>query len=239
MLDRFEAALTSGQLRANPTIAQIQDALGTGTSRAKLFRDAVVLAKADAHLLPMLVRYGRECHDRARNLGPEVEVAWTHPGHNLPPLRTSGAMARDVIDSAHKTLLVVGYSVTVDADLAGLAAQTIRAMARAAARGVVVTPILHRDPRNRSALLRGWPQGQRKPTIFTWPEQADDKMASLHAKTLVADANNALVTSANLTYHGYEANIEMGVRITGQGARQLHRAFDELIRIRDFVPWTD
>ncbi len=232
-------ALADGQLGPQPTIAQIQDALGVGSAGAKQFRQIVETAGDDSSLLPMLIRYGRECRERTMGESPEVEVAWTHPGHNLPPLRTSGAVARDVINSANKTLLVVGYSVTVDAALAGLAAQTIAAMAGAAARGVVVTPILHRDPRNRDALLRGWPKGQRPPTIFTWPERHDDHMASLHAKTLVADAANALVTSANLTYHGYEANIEVGVRITGNGAKQLHRAFHELIRIRDFIPWVD
>jgi phosphatidylserine/phosphatidylglycerophosphate/cardiolipin synthase-like enzyme len=64
-------------------------------------------------------------------------------------------------------------------------------------------------------------------------------MASLHAKVLVADARHALVTSANLTYHGYEANVEVGVRITGDAAAQLESVFHELIRVRDFVPWAD
>lgn len=62
-------------------------------------------------------------------------------------------------------------------------------------------------------------------------------MASLHAKVLVADACDALVTSANLTYHGLEANVEVGVRIVGGAAAQLEAVFHELIRVRDFVPW--
>ena len=129
-------------------------------------------------------------------------------------------------------------SVTVDPDLAGLAARTVAAIGAAADRGVLVTAILHRDPKNRSALLRGWPKGRDAPGIFTWP-QRDDEMASLHAKVLVADARDALVTSANLTYHGFEGNVEVGVRVTGDAADQLEAVFHELIRVRDFAPWTD
>jgi phosphatidylserine/phosphatidylglycerophosphate/cardiolipin synthase-like enzyme len=142
-----------------------------------------------------------------------------------------------MIEAAQRSLLVVGYSVTVDSELAGLAARTVTAIGRAAVRGVVVTAILHRDSKNRDALLRGWPKGHAPPGLFTWPEREGDEKASLHAKVLVIDARDALVTSANLTYHGFEANVEVGVRVRGDAARQLETVFHELIRIRDFVPW--
>jgi len=62
-------------------------------------------------------------------------------------------------------------------------------------------------------------------------------MAKLHAKVIVADARDALVTSANLTYHGYEANIELGVRISGDPARLVDAHFRELIRSEELIVW--
>lgn len=38
----------------------------------------------------------------------------------------------------------------------------------------------------------------------------DDTMAALHAKVICVDRINTLITSANLSYHGQEGNIEVG-----------------------------
>jgi phosphatidylserine/phosphatidylglycerophosphate/cardiolipin synthase-like enzyme len=237
-LDQFDAALRDRRIGLSPTLGTLQDALAIDNARARAFR-GVLQARGERSVGDVVdcLRAARGAAEHAREDVPLVEIAWTHPGPVLPAARTTGAVARDVISGARRSLLVVGYSVTVDANLAGLAAQTVGAMGRAASRGVVVTAILHRDGRNREALLRGWPAGRALPGLFTWPEREGDEMASLHAKVLVADASDALVTSANLTYHGYEANVEVGVRITGDGARELEAAFHELIRVRDFVSW--
>jgi phosphatidylserine/phosphatidylglycerophosphate/cardiolipin synthase-like enzyme len=40
-------------------------------------------------------------------------------------------------------------------------------------------------------------------------------MASLHAKLVVTNQKDALITSANLTHHDREANLELGVRLQG------------------------
>ncbi len=56
-------------------------------------------------------------------------------------------------------------------------------------------------------------------------------MASLHAKVLVADARDALVHRPTHLYHGLEANVEVGVRVTGDAPRRLEGVFHELIRL--------
>ena len=52
----------------------------------------------------------------------------------------------------------------------------------------------------------------------------------LHAKVIVADGRDALVTSANLTQAGFHVNLEMGTRIQGPVAKALVRHFDLLIQ---------
>jgi phosphatidylserine/phosphatidylglycerophosphate/cardiolipin synthase-like enzyme len=146
-------------------------------------------------------------------------------------------VAREIITASRQSLLVVGYSVTVDPALTGLAAQTVAAIAQAAERGVMVTAVLHREA-NRQALLQAWRPSVRGPTIFTWPA-SDDEMAAVHAKLLVSDRRDALVTSANLTYHGFEANLEMGLRVTGRPAAEVHDRIHDLIAAGELVPWRD
>ena len=238
-LARFEDGLRDGRLALRPTVAAIQDAVGVSNARAQTFRQVLLTAgDRTADDVVDAVTLARECVYESSMRAPHVEIAWTYPGEVRPAVRTTGAVAREIVDGARRSLLVVGYSVTIDPDLAGLAARTVAAMGAAADRGVVVTAILHRDPKNRSALLRGWPRAREAPRIFTWPAR-EDEMASLHAKVLVADARDALVTSANLTYHGFEGNVEVGVRITGDAAAELESVFHELIRVRDFVAWSD
>lgn len=58
----------------------------------------------------------------------------------------------------------------------------------------------------------------------------EDKMAALHAKVISVDMNQTLITSANLSYHGQQGNIELGTLIESRDiARQLDGILTQLI----------
>lgn len=60
--------------------------------------------------------------------------------------------------------------------------------------------------------------------------QEDDKMAALHAKVISIDQQETLITSANLSYHGQQGNIELGTLIESkQVAKQIDDVFTKLI----------
>lgn len=42
----------------------------------------------------------------------------------------------------------------------------------------------------------------------------------MHAKVLLVDENDLLVTSANFTHHGHAVNVEYGLRLSGEPARR-------------------
>ena len=57
-----------------------------------------------------------------------------------------------------------------------------------------------------------------------------DKMAALHAKVISVDMKQTLITSANLSYHGQQGNIELGTLIESEHtARQLDEVMTQLI----------
>ena len=59
--------------------------------------------------------------------------------------------------------------------------------------------------------------------------QDEDKMAVLHAKVISVDQKQTLITSANLSYHGQQGNIELGTLIESkQIARQIEDIFTKL-----------
>jgi phosphatidylserine/phosphatidylglycerophosphate/cardiolipin synthase-like enzyme len=66
--------------------------------------------------------------------------------------------------------------------------------------------------------------------ICGWPRQQRPAGPRLHAKTAVADGQVAFVTSANLTGHAMEQNLEVAVLIRGGSApRRLLDHFRALI----------
>jgi cardiolipin synthase len=230
----FADALERGALSLSSPTGLLQSSVGVPHVRLRLYRD-VLLAASNSRELVLALRAATASFARTAAAQAQVEVAWTYPGRARPGLRTTGGVAREIVESSRLSLLIVGYSVTVDEAMSGLAAQTIAAIARAAERGVLITAVLHREA-NYRALVAAWRPGVPQPSTFTWPLR-NDEMAAVHAKLLISDRSDALVTSANLTYHGFERNIEMGLRVTGRTAAEMHDRIHELIASGDLVPW--
>jgi len=197
----------------------------------------------DAHELALMLR-GAAAGARAQQaLGAETQVVWTGPHVEGTYLRATRQVVQDIIHHARTELLVVGYWVAGRSDGEGIINDIVDMIADAVRRGVTVTMVLDQKERdqgwdqgktNRDILLGMWPQGVQLPTLLTWQIPEDEKHLKLHAKVLVADQQDALVTSANLTMHALDKNMEMGVRVVGQPALQITRHFD-LLRQRDVL----
>lgn len=72
--------------------------------------------------------------------------------------------------------------------------------------------------------------------VFDFQKKDDDAMAALHAKTIVVDERELLVSSANLSYHGMQGNLEMGIRLVSEDkAKQVENLFKEMVSMRLFV----
>jgi phosphatidylserine/phosphatidylglycerophosphate/cardiolipin synthase-like enzyme len=128
---------------------------------------------------------------------------------------------------------VVGYWIGARDDGEGIVEEVIALLAEAVERGVSTTVVIDERARrngrdNRDILLSLWPRGATRPEILTWHLPPDDQHLKLHAKTLVADRHDALITSANLTSYALGRNMEMGVRIVGRPAFDIARHFDLL-----------
>ena len=55
-------------------------------------------------------------------------------------------------------------------------------------------------------------------------------MAALHAKVISVDGKQTLITSANLSYHGQQGNIEIGTLIESERvAKQIDNVMTQLI----------
>ena len=74
--------------------------------------------------------------------------------------------------------------------------------------------------------------------VYEYQKQEEDKMAALHAKIIVSDARRSLVSSANLSYHGMQGNIEMGFLIdSSDKAKQIEQILKEMIQMKVFCKY--
>ena len=67
--------------------------------------------------------------------------------------------------------------------------------------------------------------------MYHWPtDQRDPPDAKLHAKAVIVDSRDILLTSANMTNAAYDKNIELGLLCRGgTTARRVQKHFDALV----------
>jgi phosphatidylserine/phosphatidylglycerophosphate/cardiolipin synthase-like enzyme len=165
-----------------------------------------------------------------------IDLVWTGPQTREVPVRLTRAVLVDVIRAAHERLIVVSFT-------AYRVAVVVEELAAAAARGVDVRLVLESPdpggPLTRDAATAFASLGDAV-TFWIWPAdqrpQLPASRAALHAKAAIADNHTALVTSANLTGHGINENMELGLLIHGGPVpRRLSAHFQQLMRDRVLV----
>jgi cardiolipin synthase len=142
-----------------------------------------------------------------------VELVWTGPTTRFVPTRRTEQVLLDLIAGAQTDLFLVSF---VAYDVPSVAA----ALNEASARNVRLS-ILFEAPVSRGGTLGYDPAAKMRALVpavetYTWkykPEPFVD--GKVHAKVAVADGRRAFITSANLTGHALELNMEAGVLLHG------------------------
>ena len=136
-------------------------------------------------------------------------------------------------------VLLVGYALTVEQG--SIMERVIELLIGAARRRATLVIVLHSDEdetANLDNLFKLWDVFVKKPKVYTWRPPPDHPYTKLHAKCLVVDRLDALVTSANFTFHGLESNLELGLRVRGPQAAAIVERFDHLIAAEVLRPWS-
>jgi len=210
---RLKRALRVSTTDATRLARSLNDVIsGSGLT----WRDVVLVGEALAHV-------------RSESAGEcEVEIVCTAPERFGVSLRTTYATALQMIREARSEIVVVGYVFTEGAR------KLIEELARAGReRSARITVIGNRMREQLPLFKSAWPAGTALPRVFSREAAVDDPMAALHAKLLLCDRTSALVTSANLTYHGLHANIEVGVRVHAQVVEHLTEFIEAMISSGD------
>ena len=101
--------------------------------------------------------------------------------------------------------------------------------------GVYVRLYLNDYEKHKNNLKRLMDLRTKYLRVFDYQKQDDDAMAASHAKTIVVDEKELLVSSANLSYHGMQGNVEMGIRLVSPDkAQQIEGLLKEMVGMKVF-----
>jgi phosphatidylserine/phosphatidylglycerophosphate/cardiolipin synthase-like enzyme len=236
-------ALDAGALTLQSSSVGISALRGVDTQTARRCAAAFAQLKDDLDeaALSLALRVATGLRGVERLARPEIEIVWTGPEAEGPLVRPTTTVIEEMLRGVREAgeVLIVGYSLTA-ADGSPMAA-IIDLLGEVSRRRAVVTMILHRDEaaQNRTNLLAAWDVRAIKPRLLTWDPPPEFPFTKLHAKALVVDRLEALVTSANLTLHGLRANLELGLRVRGPQAQAIALRFDHLIASGILSEWLE
>lgn len=154
------------------------------------------------------------CHARHRTLNEtRVDLVWTGPTTPFVAVRRTEQVLLDLIRAAHTQIFLVSF---VAYDVPTIAAE----LNLAAERGVDIDILLEASSTDGGSLqvdpiatMRSSVPAAR---LYTWLDKQGTFLGGkVHAKVAVADSTLAFLSSANLTGHAMERNIEAGVLIKG------------------------
>ena len=194
----------------------------------------------DERSVAIALRVANRLRDLERLERPDIEIAWTGPAASGPIVRSTSLILEEMLEGARDAgeVLLVGYSLSVEP---GTTMERVLGLLVAAAqRRATLSVVLHSDENeteNMNNLFQLWDVFVKKPSVYTWRPPSDHPYTKLHAKCLVVDRLDALVTSANFTFHGLESNLELGLRVRGPQAAAIAERFDHLIASQVLRPW--
>ena len=158
-----------------------------------------------------------------------AELAVTAPVSFKLKARKIHEVMETMLLNAKKSITLTGYSVS------DYFSEMIDLIIRKSQKGVYVRLYLNDYEKYKTNLKRLMDLRNKHLRVFLFQKKEDDALAALHAKTIVVDEKELLVSSANLSYHGMQGNIEMGIRLESENkAGQIESLLREMVSMKIF-----
>lgn len=174
------------------------------------------LSEREAHEILSMVSASAQCS------GESAELVVTSPPSFALKAKPTKVTVRAMLMGARKSILITGYS------LSDYFAELVDCVIQKSQEGVLVKFFVN-DIESQKNFDRLCSYKGKFLRIYNYPKQ-EDKMSALHAKVISIDQTDTLITSANLSYHGQEGNIELGTQVHSKDlAKQVEDVFTRLV----------
>jgi phosphatidylserine/phosphatidylglycerophosphate/cardiolipin synthase-like enzyme len=192
----------------------LSDVVGTATAKAVVERlvDAwQATSVGSGELASMLLAASHAFENVSKH--QSTELVWTGPTTPFVSARRTEQSLLQVIDAAKQTLFITSF---VAYDVSTI----VKALNDANTRDVSISMLLESSQDHGGSISFDVIGKMRalvpSANFYTWRERAISFVSGrVHAKVAVADSDLCFITSANLTGHAMEQNMEAGVLISG------------------------
>ncbi len=160
--------------------------------------------------------------EASKNEKAKAELIVTAPPSFSLQTKATKIVVKNMLENAVSSILITGYSLSEYFN------DMIDCIIRKSQEGIYVRFYVNNADAqtNIDKLLRYKGKFLK---IYNYAKQ-NDKMSALHAKVITIDKRETLITSANLSFHGQEGNIELGTHvISEQIAKQVEDLFTSLL----------
>lgn len=159
----------------------------------------------------------------------KAELAITAPISFKLKGRKIYEVVETMLQDAKKSITLTGYAVS------DYFSEMIDLIILKSQQGVYVRIYLNDYEKHKVNLKRLMDLRSKQLRVFNYQKNEVDSMAALHAKTIVVDEKELLVSSANLSYHGMQGNVEMGIRLESiEKAGQIETLLKEMVNMGVF-----
>lgn len=140
----------------------------------------------------------------------QSELVVTAPNSFGLKTRKTKTVVEELIENAERSIMLTGYSIS------DYFSEMIDIIVKKSTRGLYVNLYINDVERQQDKIDKLLLYAGKFIKVYNYNKQNDDKMAALHAKLIVVDGKKSFISSANLSYHGMQGNIEMGILVESE-----------------------
>jgi len=205
----------------------------TGISGQKIHQLMMLVAdpSVDHSLLQAMFATALEARHRMSGNVNEMEIVWTGPGRINAGVRSTKPVIEEMLKSAKRgeKVTIIDYRITSSAE------SIIEQLNSCLKDGVGIDLIVDKSRVNKTELSKCFAKtGLVKPTIYTRKDE-ESEYYKVHAKVIIVEDRQMLVSSANLTELGTEVNFEIGLLVSGPIVKKMTVLIRNMIEEEYFV----
>lgn len=230
-INEFCDLLENSQIKLSDNIFKLRKDLSLNSNEEKYFLN-IISNFSNKEDLILLIKLITEIKNVEVKTDENTSLVWSSPIKYHKKIDQTYSMFLKMINDANDSIIFVGYAMTDEEN-----EEIFEALKKAAKERHVKIKIIF-DKATKAKKWGKWTKSPKKIIAKMWgdieyfPEiySYDDKDSSLHAKFLVVDGKEILVTSANMTDRAMTRNLEMGIRHKGKVAQDTVELIELLIK---------
>lgn len=227
-IEKLVSAWNSG---TTVTKYNLEEITGISGQKSRQLMLLVADPAIDHAILKAMFVTGLEAKSKVSGTRNEIEIVWTGPSRINAGVRSTKPVIEEMLKSAKQgeKVTIIDYRITSNAE------SIVEELNSCLREGVKVDLIVDKSRVNKDELRKCFAEKSlTRPTIYTRKDE-ESKFYKVHAKVIIIQDRQMLVSSANLTELGTEVNFEIGLLVSGPIVKKMTALIANMIEEEYFV----